>query len=331
MAFNVGKAPVGILARALTGNVFIEKSLAFMNEGDKDGYNASKHDVRNVLRARSDNPAATVSNTSQKQNFRRGLVVVESYETFNPADYYSYWREYQPEGEFQWEGIPVEVQATLEELFLGSAATAAENDLTNGNVGVSLTGLIPQLLSPSLVDLQGAVATPTQVVNNTAICFRAHRLGTGVELSADFTTSNIFSILELLISKQSNSMRKRPGRKFMCNHATADIIMTAQRTTLTFKGVDVTETGILRYAGYDIVINPSFPNNSLLLCSMTGDFRTDAIQLGTSRSSDLNNLEVARVSPFGRIWGMLLTFALDIYVVRPEEVCFYTGASIVIP
>ena len=68
MAFNVGAAPVGVLARALTGNIFVEKSLAYMNEGDKDGYNAYKHDIANVLRARSSNPASVVANTSKKQN-----------------------------------------------------------------------------------------------------------------------------------------------------------------------------------------------------------------------------------------------------------------------
>jgi len=78
MAFNVGGAPVGILARALTGNIFVEKSLAYMNEGDKDGYNAYKHDIKNVLRARSANPANTVANTSQKQAFKRNLVVAQS-------------------------------------------------------------------------------------------------------------------------------------------------------------------------------------------------------------------------------------------------------------
>ena len=56
--FNQGQAPAGVLARALTGNIFVEKSLAFMNEGDKDGYNAYKHDISNVLRARSVNPLA---------------------------------------------------------------------------------------------------------------------------------------------------------------------------------------------------------------------------------------------------------------------------------
>jgi hypothetical protein len=39
MAFNVGAKPnSGILARALTGNIFVAMNLAFMNEGDKDGY-----------------------------------------------------------------------------------------------------------------------------------------------------------------------------------------------------------------------------------------------------------------------------------------------------
>ena len=89
------------------------------------------------------------------------------------------------------------------------------------------------------------------------------------------------------------------------------------------------EEGILRYAGYDIIENPSFPDDAILFCSMTGDFKTDAIQMGTSMSSDFNNLEVQRTSNFGRKWGMLLTLALDIFVVRPEEVCLYIVDTLV--
>jgi hypothetical protein len=327
MAFNVGSAPAGILARALTGNVFVEKNLAFMNEGDKDGYNAYKHDIKNVLRARSVNPGSSVSNTSQKQAFKRTLTVVESFETFDPNDYHAYWREYQPTGTFQWESLPAEVQATLEELFLGTSAEATEDLLTNGTS--LITGLIPQLKSTVYTNLNGAAATPTQVVNNTAIAFRAHSAGTGINLGEVLTTDNIFDKLEILIKNQTRAMRKRANRKFMISNGTADLIMEAQRLKLNFKGVDVTEEGVLRYAGYDLLVNPSFPDNTLLFCSMSGDMKTDAIQLGTSMSADFNNLEVQRLSNFGREWGMLLTFALDIFVVRPEEVCFYTTAALI--
>jgi len=328
MAFNVGKAPVGVLVRALTGNIFVEKSLAFMNEGDKDGYNAYKHDIKNVLRAYSSNPAATVVNTSKKQAFKRSLVVVESFETFDPQEYHQHWKEYQPTGEFQWEGLPTEAQAALEELFLGTAAEAVENELTNGD-GTLITGLIPQLESNAYTVLNGAEATPTQVVDNTSIAFRAHGGGVGDNLSVTLTTANIFPKLELLIKNQTKAMRKRIGRKFMISHGTADLVREAQRLELNFKGVDVTEEGVMRYAGYDLIENPSFPDNTILFCSMTGDMKTDAIQLGTSTSSDFNNLEVNRLSNFGREWGMLLTFALDIFVVRPEEVCFYTPTTII--
>jgi len=444
MAFNVGAAPQGILARALTDNIFVEMDLAFMNEGDRDGYNAYKHDIKNVLRARSTDPSASVSNTSQKQAFKRNLVVVESFETFDPVDYHTHWREYQPEGDFQWEGLPAEVQATLEELFLGTSAEAVEDILTNGSADPAITGLIPQLESTSLTSLtspavaaSGTVtcasavaddtvtvnglvytavsgakanntqfsidtsdtaaaadladsilndarpgvtvpsvdvtavsalgvvtitastlgvvgngidlassngtrlavsaatledgveasvtdATPTQVVNNTTIAFRAHGGGTGEAYGEILTTSNIFDKLELLIKRQTRAMRRRPGRKFMVSNATRDLVMEAQRLQLNFKGVDVTEEGIARYAGYDIIANPSFPDNTILFCSMTGDMKTDAIQLGTSRSSDFNNLAVARLNEFNRQWGMCLTFALDIFVVRPEECCYYT-------
>lgn len=327
MAFNVGAAPVGVLVRALTGNIFVEKSLAYMNEGDRDGYNAYKHDIKNVLRARSVDPSLTVANTSQKQAFKRNLVVVESYETFDPADYYTHWKDFQPAGNFQWEGLPTEVQSALEELLLGTAAEATEDQLTNGTTLV--IGLIPQLKSAAYTSLNGTAATPTQNVNNTAIAFRAHSAGAGVNLGEVLTADNVFDKLEILIKYQTKAMRKRANRKFMISHGTADLIREAQRLKLNFKGVDVTEEGVMRYAGYDLIENPSFPDNTILFCSMSGDFRTDAFQLGTSMSSDFNNLEVQRTSNFGRTWGMLLTFALDIFVVRPEEVCFYTTSALI--
>src|SRR5690606_20988316 len=191
-------------------------------------------------------------------------------------------------------------------------AEAVEDALTNGGIGGLLEGLITQLESNAYISLNGAEATPTQVVNNTAIAFRAHGGGTGDTLSAPLTTANIFQKLELLIKNQTKAMRKRGGRKFMISHGTADLLKEAQRLELNFKGVDVTEEGVLRYAGYDLIENPSFPDNTILFCSMTGDMKSDAIQMGTSMSSDFNNLEVNRVSNFGREWGMLLTFALDI-------------------
>ena len=327
MAFNVGTAPVGVLARALTGNIFVEQSLAYMNEGDKDGYNAYKHDIKNVLRAYSANPAAVVANSSKKENYKRNLAIVESFETFDPADYHTHWREFQPTGEFQWEGLPVEVQATLEELFLGNAAEAVEDELTNGTSGL-VTGLIAQLSSNAITSLDGGVATPTQVVGNTSIAFRASAGEAGDNEGVVLTTANVFQKLELLIKNQTKAMRKRTGRKFMVSQGTADMIKEAQRLELNFKGVDVSDEGVMRYAGYDIIENPSFPDNDILLASMTGDMKQDAIQLGTSMSSDFNNLEVNRISNFGREYGMLLTFAIDIFVVRPEEVCYYTTATI---
>jgi len=329
MAFNVGSKPVGILTRALTGNVFVEQNLAFMNEGDKDGYNVYKHDIKNVLRARTTNPGSSANSIDVKNDFKRSLTVLESWATFDPSDYYSFWKDYQPAGQFQWEGLPSEVQSAMEELFLGSAAEAVEASLTNGSTDFT-SGLIDQLVSTGYTQIvKGTPATSTQIANNTGIAFRAHAGGAGEYAYAAITTSNIFSKLELMIQNQTTEQRKRSGRKFMVNHTTADILMEAQRLELNFKGVDIIDEGVMRYAGYEFVINQSFPDNTILLCSMTGAFQTDAIQLGTSMSADFNNVEVQRLNNFNRQWGMLLTLALDIFVVRPEEICFYTPETLV--
>ena len=232
----------------------------------------------------------------------------------------------------QWEKLPAQVQFTLEELFLGHTAQAVEDQLTNGTgSGGSdpIVGLIYQLQDDDLTDLNGAEPTPTQVVQNTHICFRAYSGGTGDRAGVALTANNIFSKLEILIKNQNRSMRKRPNKKFMMSSAAVDIVREAQRTELNFKGVDVTEAGIMRYGGYEIIENPSFPTNDIVFASMGGDMKHDAIQMGTSLSSDFNNVTVDRLSNFGREYGMCLSFALDIFVVRPEEVCYYTDQALI--
>lgn len=330
MAFNVGSAPQGILLRALTGNIFVEKNLAFMNEGDKDGYNVWKYDVQNTLKAAVADPAPGFTDSSKQVNFKRDLTLIQTSEKFDPAKYHQYWLEYQPSGTFIWEELPAEVQASLEELFLGGSAEATEEELTNGD-GTLVSGLVPQLLDGTGItkSLNGAKPTSNEIVNNTTIAFRAHSGGDADNLGVALTTANIFSKIELLIKNQTTAMRKRANRKFMISNATSDLIMEAQRLELNFKGVDVTDEGILRYAGYEFVVNPSFPDNTILFCSMSGDMKTDAFQLGTSLSADFNNLAVARISNFSREYGMLLTYALDIFVVRPEEICFYSDQALV--
>mgnify|MGYP003640553079 CR=1 FL=1 len=326
MAFNVSRPAVGILERALTGNVWIENNLAYMNEGDKDGYSVYKHDLTTGLRARTDNPGSQTNGTFAKNAVQRSLTVLESYQTFNPADYHNHWREYQPEGNFDWETLPKEVQNSLENLFLGGVAEAVEGLLTNGGTDFT-SGLIDQLDAISN-SLNGAAATSAQIINSTHLAFKAGSDGSDDQEGVALTTANVFQKLEILIKNQTKAMRKRAGRKFMVSHGTADLIREAQRLELNFKGVDVTAEGVMRYAGYDIFENPSFPDDTIIFCSMTGDMKTDAIQMGTSMSSDFNNLEVERVSNFGRLYGMLLTFAIDIYAVRPEEICYYQTSTL---
>ena len=326
MANNVSRAPQGILEKALTGNIWISQNLAFMNEGDKDGYSVYKHDLTTGIRAKTDDPSSATNGTFAKSAVQRQLTVLESYHTFNPGDYHNYWREFQPEGNFDFEKLPAQVQSSLENLFLGGVADGVEDLLTNGGTDFA-SGLIDQLDAIS-TSLNGAEASTAQIVDSNVLAFKAGSDGTGDQLGVALTAQNVFSKLEILIKNQTKAMRKRAGRKFMVSHGTADLIKEAQRTELTFKGVDVTSEGVMRYAGYDIIENPSFPDDTIIFASMTGDMKSDAIQLGTSMSSDFNNLEVDRVSNFGRAYGMLLTFALDIYVVRPEEICYYQTSTL---
>ena len=239
--FNVGSAPLGILERSLTENIFVANNLAFMNEGDKDGYNVYKHDLSSVLKAFSNNPMDGATNSLQKNNFRRHLTILEVAESFLPSDYHGYWREFQPTGNFQWESLPAQIQSSIENLILGSTAEAVEEVLTNGSQSLKITGLIPQLLSSAYTELQGASPTSKQISDNLAIAYRRHKGSTTA--ATEITADNIFEILEELIAGQTKSMRKRQNKKFMISNYAADVLKKAQRTKLDYKGVDVTEEG----------------------------------------------------------------------------------------
>ena len=325
---NVGEAAKGILTKALAENIFIEKNLCFMNEGNKHSYNIFKLDIANVLTAAQDNPA--IQTTTQRGAINRILTHVQSTNGFDPSDYHAYWLEFQPDGKFLWETLPTNIKFALEELFLGQAAEATEALLTIGDTdnGDAMDGLIPQLRNTGLTALNGTAVSATQTTANTAIAFRAHDAGTNDTLGVALTSQNVFSKFEILLKNQSKSMRKRANRKFMIGSATMDLLGEAQRLELTNKGVNITEAGVMRYAGFEIIENSSFPENDIMFCSMSGDMNSDAIQLGTSSSEDRNNVQVERVSAFSRSYGMVLQFAIDIYLVRPEEIVYYTDQTV---
>ena len=109
-------------------------------------------------------------------------------------------------------------------------------------------------------------------------------------------------------------MRRRPNRKFMVGSTTLDILKSAQRNNLTYKGVEITEDGIAKHAGYWVVENTSMPDNTMILCSMGGDLNNDAIQMGTSKSSDMNKVTVERLSAFAEEYGMLVSFSFTDYL-----------------
>jgi hypothetical protein len=225
MANNISRSPVGILEKALTGNIWVEQSLAYMNEGDKDGYSVMKHDLTAGIRAKTDDPASADSGTFATNAVQRQLTVLEAFHSFNPADYHRYWKDYQPDGNFQWETLPAKVQISLENLFLGGVAEGVEDLLTNGGTDFT-SGLIDQLDAISSA-LNGAMPTTAQIVANTHLAFKAGSDGSGDMEGVALTSTNIFSKFEILIKRQNKNMRKRAGRKFMVSHGTADLVREA--------------------------------------------------------------------------------------------------------
>lgn len=133
---------------------------------------------------------------------------------------------------------------------------------------------------------------------------------------AVITTSNILTFLDGLIDLISLNKKalipRKKRMKFLFSVQTANI-WRKYLLAPTFKGINYKDTGDSMYAGYEIVVNNGFPDDTILFCECTKDM-TGAFHIGMNSTGDDNNIQTERTMWMNETFGIkaLMKFATQI-------------------
>ena len=131
------------------------------------------------------------------------------------------------------------------------------------------------------------------------------------------TASNIFATLDALIVALPSRVKERTSPVIMMNYADRDKMFQAQRN-LDFKGTNITEAGILRYAGYP-VITCGIPENNVVM-TYPGNLRG-----ATWILNDTRNVKIDRLQNNSELFFVKALYKFGVNYNWGQDMAFYTN------
>jgi len=307
------------LRKNYLSNPYFTEGLGHVHTGDKDSFNIADFESSPTSTKFQIDPFssfASDSSTVEVKNIK--LSMFQMKDTFTPSSYHSFWKVYQPSGNFQFETLPQKVQVAMMESFIGNVAQKDAQVLTNDD------GTI--LSENGAGVLQGGLVTQSDAQADGAWGSRFKNTGSaGVDKAAvALDSSNILGELKKIVSARPVVETTRADQAILMNDSMLDIFNDALEA-LSFKGIDPTDSAKNTYRGMTIKINSHLPDN-VIFCGPLGTSLQDAmIHLGTNEFSDNANIEIAKFANGSARWYVLATYALAIHVAKPGYGVYYNG------
>ena len=135
------------------------------------------------------------------------------------------------------------------------------------------------------------------------------------------TNVNIAGEFDRGFQKIKASLRYNPKMRIFCSYLTYDYYTEYQRNQ-SYKGIDVTEGGVLKYRGHEVVPVADFPENTYYIAMALPTMESN-IWMGVNSSDDQNNLEINRVSNTSDLWFVKGKMKVDVNYVFPDEIVYY--------
>jgi hypothetical protein len=266
-----------------------------------------KHDYTQFVQ----NPKATptsglgvISNGERYLNLGEYLI----YQEFNPNIYADHWfAKDMPELLIN-RGLPVQANSVVLYEVMRQHATYLNLLLNKGNlagttilnvngedIGKYIDGFVTKMSADADV---AKVASPTTLSN-----------------------SNIATEFDKGFQKIKASLRYNPQMRYFCSYLTYDYYTEYQRNQ-TYKGIDVTETGVLKFRGHEVVPIADFPEDTFYIAKALPTMESN-LWMGVNSTDDQNNLQIDKVANNSDLWFVKGKMKVDVNYVFPEEIVYY--------
>ena len=302
---NAGYLPLNELITDLVlGATTIERGLTRVIPNAQDAVEIPTFNVAlDQLQAYAESPS-TANDSIVKANIVIQNAKIQWFDTFNPVlnfenDYSSFWHS----GKMTEAQLNAKIRTAMIAGTTKSVANNVEKCLWQGLVGgdawlAFFDGWEKQL-------------TDSSDVNKVT------------DLTVAITKANILDVLQALIDIAPDAVLELGSSKFVLSHRLKQIYFEASRDIAISKGINIFESGIPRFAGYEIVSTGISDNKIMFADCNSGS--SSVLQTITWMTQDMSSAKIERTTIFSDLWGILYTFRLGNGLQLENQIQYYDG------
>jgi len=298
-----GEAASNFIVKAMTGNEIVQGGHAYVKDGIKKKYTIPRLAVENLIQDRLPTP---VSAGALKVDGR--LLEPEDYMIyveFNPRDFEDHWFAAQLNKNL----IDTRLPVTAESVMIQEVLKAHNNFLGKA------------LMQSSKSVAVGAIAAPFKYFDGFITKAKADVKTVLAPSPVALTTANIGAAFQSCLSVVAPGILYDLSLKFFVSYRTAQIWEEAQRTG-TFKGVDGTQAGLMRFAGRTVVPIAGMPDNTILVVKGSADLSSN-LWVGMNSTEDAT-VQLAKLQANSELYFIKMLCKADAQIGFTEEAVLYT-------
>jgi hypothetical protein len=295
-----GEVAAQFAVKAITGAATINGGHVYVKDGIKKKYTIPKWDAdyTTLIQDRAATPItkgsfSVTGNVLDPQDY---MIYVE----FNPRDFEDHWFATQLNDTLIDRRLPYTAESvTVQEVLKRHAKYLNkgiwQNKTTNSDIFKYWDGFLYRMANDSdVLD----VSTPITL-----------------------TASNVAGELERGFQKIPEALRFDIGMKYFVSYKTFDLYRQFQQTTQTYKGVDVTQEGVMRFNGREIVPIPDFPDDTYIIAKGMASPESN-LWVGMNSMSD-EGLKLAPLQANSELWFIKMLMKVDVNYGWGAEVVGY--------
>jgi hypothetical protein len=295
-----GEAASAFIVKSVVGNEIVNGGHIFVKDGIKKEFTIPRFGVEDVIQDR----AATPKSPQGKATVDAQKLVPQDYmlyDEFNPRDFEGHWFAAQLNDTLIDRRLPFTIESVIiqeylkqHNKFLGKAAL--QSDKTNG---VKPYAYFDGLVTRARLDI-----TVPKVASPVALAI-----------------SNIAAAFQSCLDIVKADVLYDPALKFFVSYKTAMLWEKAQQQS-TYKGVDSTMAGLLRYSGRQVVQLYGMPDNCILLAKGSADMGSN-LWLGMNSVDDAV-VQFEKLQANSELYFIKMLMKVDTNYGWGEELALYT-------
>jgi len=301
----------------------VKKDCIMVKDDIKKQYTIPFIDVTNIIQDRYAMPQSQGAITvSGKTIVPKDYMVMMN---FNPRDFEANWQAVNLQTELIDRGLPPTTNAYVIMMTLKRLIEYNEQAIWRSRISFhALHGNV----NPTT---KGQAATDAQFNKFDGLIYKILNDSSSIQVAGAqvLTEANIKGAFDSVKAAIPDALLYKYGKegvRFHCNYGTQKIWEQAQQS-LAFKSVDMTENGINKYSGYDVVPLAGMPPNTIIATISRPD-TTGHFWLGLNSATDESNVKVGLLRPEGELWFLKILMKADTQTGWGTEIIIYTTITL---